>query len=73
VVVELKQWSQANLWEDNDALVEIEGARNLSSHPSIWEPSTSDISDAISQGSPRPPRRPLLRARQASAMRVRRA
>jgi energy-coupling factor transporter ATP-binding protein EcfA2 len=34
VVVELKQWSQANLWEDNDALVEIDGARYLSSHPS---------------------------------------
>lgn len=34
VVVELKQWSQANLWEDDDALVEIDGARYLSSHPS---------------------------------------
>ncbi len=34
VVVELKQWSQANLWEDNDALVEVDGARYLSSHPS---------------------------------------
>lgn len=34
VVVELKQWSQANLWEDDDALVEVDGARYLSSHPS---------------------------------------
>ncbi|WP_285104025.1 DUF2075 domain-containing protein [Promicromonospora sp. MEB111] len=34
VVVELKQWSEAHLWEDDDALVEVDGAGYLSSHPS---------------------------------------
>lgn len=34
VVVELKQWSEAHLLEGDDALVEVDGARYLSSHPS---------------------------------------
>lgn len=34
VVVELKQWSDAHLWEDDDAIVEVGGARYKSSHPS---------------------------------------
>ncbi|MBO0610771.1 DUF2075 domain-containing protein [Myceligenerans salitolerans] len=34
VAVELKQWSEAHLWEDNDSIVEVEGARYKSSHPS---------------------------------------
>ncbi|WP_423463371.1 DNA/RNA helicase domain-containing protein [Promicromonospora sp. MS192] len=34
VVVELKQWSEAHLLEGDDTLVEVDGARYLSSHPS---------------------------------------
>ncbi|GAB4086027.1 DUF2075 domain-containing protein [Myceligenerans cantabricum] len=34
VVVELKQWSEAHLWEDDDSIIEVEGARYKSSHPS---------------------------------------
>lgn len=34
VVVELKQWSEAHLWEDDEAIIEVEGARYKASHPS---------------------------------------